>query len=74
MGGKIEDESLLSWYWSVNSANNERFCYFRLEAHFFYLGYSVETLTKHLQLHLLYSSSSQLENGIGRAPRPSGLI
>ena len=74
MGGRMEDWALLSWHWSVNSANDEGFGHSQLKAHILYLGFSAETLTKHLQLHLLCPGGSQFENGIGRASKPSGLV
>ena len=74
MGGRMENWALLSWHWSVNSANNEGFGHFQLGAYFPHLGFSAETSIKHLQLHLLCSGGSQFENGIGRASEPSGLV
>ena len=74
MGGRIESWALLSWHWSVNFANNERFGHSQLGAHSPHFGFSAETSTKHLQLHLLCLGGSWFENSIGRAPRPSGLV
>ena len=74
IGRKIENWDLLSWYWSVNSANDERFGHSQLGAHPLYSGFFAETSTKHLQLHLLCPGGSWFENGIGRAPGPSGLV
>ena len=67
MEKRMESWALLSWHWSVNSINNKRFSYSQLGAHLFHPGFSAETSTKHLQLHLLYFSNSQFENSIGRA-------
>ena len=74
MGGRIKGWALLSWHWSVNSANDKRFSHSELGAHLFHLSFSAETSTKHLQLHLLCFGSSQFKNGIGRAFRLSGLV
>ena len=74
MEGKIENWTLLSWYWSMNSPNNKRFGYSQLKTHLFHPGFSAKTLTKHLQLHLLYPSNSEFENDIGRALGPNGLV
>ena len=74
MGGRIEDWALLSGYWSVNSANNEGFGHSQLGVNLFQLDFSAKTSTIHLQLHLLCLGGSWFENGIGRAPRPSGLV
>ena len=48
MGERVENWALLSWHWSVNSANNEGFSYSQLRTHFPYPGLSAETSTKHL--------------------------
>ena len=72
--GRIEDWALLGWYWSVNFANNKRFGHFQLETHLLHPGFSAETLTKHLKLYLLCPGGSRFENGIVKAPRPSGLF
>ena len=74
MREKMEGEALLSWHWSVNSGNNERFSHFQLRAHPPYPGFFAKTLTKHLQLHLLCPGGCQFENGIGRAFGPNGLV
>ena len=74
MGRKIEGWALLSWYWSANFANNERFGHFQLGAHLPYPGFFAEILTKYLQLHLLCPSGSQFKNGIGKALGSSKLI
>ena len=71
MGGRMESWALQNWHWSVNSANDEGFGHSQLKAHILYLGFSAETLTKHLQLHLLCPSGRQFENGIGRAFGPN---
>ena len=71
---RIENETLLSWHWLVNSTNNKRFNYFQPEAHFSHSGFFAETLTKNLQLHLLCLYSSQFKNNIRKTPRPSGLL
>ena len=74
MGGKIENGALLSWYWSINSANNERSGYSQVRAHPLYPGFSVEILIKHLQLHLLCLGGSQFKNNIKIALGPSGHV
>ena len=50
--------NLLSWHWSVNAANNEKFSHCQLRAHLFYPGFSGESSTKHLRLYLPYSGNS----------------
>ena len=44
--------------WLVNFANNKRFSYFQLKTHLFYPKSIVETMIKHLQLHLPCSSNN----------------
>ena len=70
----MENRALLSWYWSMNSANNEGFDYFQLEAYLFHPGFFAKTLKKYLQLHLLCLGGSQFENSIGIALGLSGLV
>ena len=41
-------KGLLSWYWSVNFADNIEIDHFQLETHPLYFGFSVEILLKHL--------------------------
>ena len=74
MRGRIENWALLSWHWSVNSANNGEFGHSQLRAHFSHSSFSAETLTKHLQLYLLCPGGSRFENSIGRAFGPSRSI
>ena len=74
MGRRVEDWALLSWHWSVNSANNEGFGHSQLGAHLVHLGFFAETSTKHLQLHLLCPNGSQFKNDIKRTLGPSRFI
>ena len=74
IGEKMKDWALLSWHWSVNSANDKRFGHFQLGAHFLYPGSFAKTLIGHPQLHLPCFGNSSFGNGIGRALGPSGLV
>ena len=76
MGGRMKMKGwvLLSWHWSVNSANDEGFGHSQLGAHSPHPGFSGETSTKHLQPHSPYPGDSRFGNGIERALRPSGLV
>ena len=74
IGKRMENWALLSWHWSVNFANDKRFGHSQFETYLPYPGFSAKILTKHLQLHLLYPSGSQFENGLERALGPIGLV
>ena len=52
MEEKIKGKALLSWYWLVNSANNEKFGHFQLKTYFFYPNTTEKTVIKYLQLYL----------------------
>ena len=71
MQGKIKGCPLLSWYWSINSINNERFSHFQLKAHLPHPSFSKKTLINHLQLHLTYFNDSRFKNDIGRTLVPN---
>ena len=74
MRKRMEDLTLLGWYWSMNSANNEKFGHSQLGAHLPHFGFSRKTLTKHLQLHLPCFSNSKFENGNKRTFGPNKFV
>ena len=65
---------LLSWHWSVNSADNKRFGHSQLRAHPSHPDFSEELMTKHLQLHLPCPGGNRFGNGIEKALGPNRLV
>ena len=66
--------ALLSWHWSVNSADNEEFGYSQLKTHLPHPDFSEELVTRHLQLHLPYRGGNRFGNDIERAFGSNGLV
>ena len=64
---------LIEWHLLVRTANNEKFVCCQREAFLFYLYFSEENETVHVQPHSPCPSNNQSKNDTWRAPRPNGI-